>query len=115
MLGLYERLAPGKPEGFAHAHALIEAAKRAMAIRDQACVDFAHVTHDFAALLSAANLDREAALIDMRRAAPWPLHARQGRHGVDGRDRRRRPRGLVHPVGVLGLRLGLRAAGEPAC
>ena len=38
--------------------------------------------------------------------------ARQGRHGVDGRDRRRRPRGVVHPVGVLGLRLGLRAAGD---
>ena len=78
MLGLYERLAPGKPEGFAHAHALIEAAKRAMAIRDQACVDFAHVTHDFAALLSAANLDREAAQIDMRRAAPWPLKPDKG-------------------------------------
>jgi gamma-glutamyltranspeptidase/glutathione hydrolase len=72
LLGLYERLAPGKPEGFAHAHALIEASKRAMAIRDRACVDFAHVTHDFGALLSAANLDREAAMIDLRRAAPWP-------------------------------------------
>ena len=78
MIGLHERLAPGKPEGFAHAHALIEAAKRAMAIRDQACVDFAHVTHDFAALLSAANLDREAARIDMRRAAPWPLPPDKG-------------------------------------
>jgi gamma-glutamyltranspeptidase/glutathione hydrolase len=78
LLGLYERLAPGKPAGFAHAHALIEAAKRAMAIRDQACVDFAHVTHDFDALLSAANLDREAAKIDMRRAAPWPLPPDKG-------------------------------------
>jgi gamma-glutamyltranspeptidase/glutathione hydrolase len=78
LLGLYERLAPGKPEGFAHAHALIEAAKRAMAIRDQACVDFAHVTHDFDALLSTANLDREAAQIDMRRAAPWPLPPDKG-------------------------------------
>jgi gamma-glutamyltranspeptidase/glutathione hydrolase len=78
LIGLYERLAPGKPEGFAHAHALIEAAKRAMAIRDQACVDFAHVTHDFGALLSAATLDREAALVDMRRAAPWPLPPDKG-------------------------------------
>ena len=78
MLGLYERLGPRRPEGFAHAHALIEAAKRAMAIRDQACVDFAQVTHDFAALLSPANLDREAALIDMRRAAPWPLKPDKG-------------------------------------
>jgi gamma-glutamyltranspeptidase/glutathione hydrolase len=78
LLGLYERLAPGKPEGFAHAHALIEAAKRAMALRDQACVDFAHTTYDFGALLSAANLDREAAMIDMRRAAPWPLPPDRG-------------------------------------
>ncbi len=78
LLGLFERLAPAQPEGFAHAHALIEAAKRAMAIRDQACVDFAHVTHDFAALLSAAALDREAALVDMRRAAPWPLPPDRG-------------------------------------
>jgi len=78
LLGLYERLASGRPEGFAHAHALIEAAKRAMAIRDQACVDFAHVTHDVAALLSPANLDREAAQIDMRRAAPWPLPPDKG-------------------------------------
>jgi oxamate amidohydrolase len=78
MLGLYERLAPGKPEGFAHAHALIEAAKRAMAIRDQACVDFAHATHDFDALLSAANLDRQAAQIDLHRAAPWPLKPDKG-------------------------------------
>jgi gamma-glutamyltranspeptidase/glutathione hydrolase len=78
LLGLYERLAPRRPEGFAHAHALIEAAKRAMAIRDQACVDFAQVTHDFAALLSAASLDREAAKIDMRRAAPWPLPPDKG-------------------------------------
>jgi len=77
-LGLYERLAPSRPEGFAHAHALIEAAKRAMAIRDQACVDFAHATHDFDALLSAANLDREAALIDMRRAAAWPRKPDKG-------------------------------------
>ena len=78
ILGLYERLAPPKPEGFAHSHALIEAAKRAMAIRDQACVDFARVAHDFDALLSAANLDREAAMIDMRRAAQWPAPPQKG-------------------------------------
>jgi gamma-glutamyltranspeptidase/glutathione hydrolase len=78
ILGLYERLAVARPEGFAHAHALIEAAKRAMAIRDQACVDFAHVTHDFDALMSTVHLDREAARIDMRRAAPWPLPPDKG-------------------------------------
>ena len=49
-----------------------------MAIRDRACVDFDWATDDFAALLSAQNLDREAARIDMRRAAPWPLKADKG-------------------------------------
>jgi gamma-glutamyltranspeptidase/glutathione hydrolase len=78
LLGLYERLDVRGLDGFAHAHALIEAAKRAMAIRDEACVDFAHATHDFAALLSARNLDREAARIDMTRAAPWPLPQEKG-------------------------------------
>ncbi len=78
LLGLYERLDVRGLDGFAHAHALIECAKRAMAIRDEACVDYAHATHDFAALLSAQNLDREAARIDKARAAPWPLPQERG-------------------------------------
>jgi gamma-glutamyltranspeptidase/glutathione hydrolase len=36
------------------------------------------VTHDFDALLSTVHLDREAARIDMRRAAPWPLPPDKG-------------------------------------
>ncbi|MGO4871265.1 MAG: gamma-glutamyltransferase family protein [Roseiarcus sp.] len=78
LLGLYERLGVPSLDGFAHAHALIECAKRALAIRDEACVDFAHATHDFAALLSAPNLDREASRIDRTRAAPWPLPQEKG-------------------------------------
>ena len=78
LLGLYERLEVRGLDGFAHAHALIEAAKRALTIRDQACVDFAHATHDFAALLSAQWLDREASRIDMGRAASWPLPPEKG-------------------------------------
>ena len=73
LLGLYERLGVGDVEGFAHAHALIEATKRALTIRNEACVDFAQATHDFAALLSEQWLDGQAARIDKRRAAPWPL------------------------------------------
>ena len=112
LLGLYERLGVSGVEGFAHAHALIEATKRALTIRNEACVDFAYATHDFAALLSASWLDAQAARIDMNRAAPWPSAARQGRHGLDGRDRRQGPRRLLHPVGLLGIRLGLRAADD---
>jgi len=78
LLGLYERLGVKSLDGFAHAHGLIEAAKRAMAIRDEACVDFALATHDFAALLSAPELDREASRIDMARAAAWPSPPEKG-------------------------------------
>ena len=36
--------------------------------------------------------------------------ARQGRHRLDGRGRRFGSRGVLHPVALLGVRLGLRAA-----
>ncbi len=78
LLGLYERLGVSRVEGFAHTHALIEASKRALTIRNEACVDFAYATHDFLALLSAPWLDAQAAHIDMNRAAPWPLPPDQG-------------------------------------
>ncbi|MGD0639501.1 MAG: gamma-glutamyltransferase [Roseiarcus sp.] len=78
LLGLYERLGVRDLDGFAYAHALIEAAKRALTIRNDACVDFAYATHDFAALLSARTLDREASRIDMTRVAPWPLPPDKG-------------------------------------
>lgn len=78
LLGLYERLGVRDLDGFAHSHALIEATKRALTIRNAACVDFAHATHDFAALLSAPWLDAQAARIDKSRAAPWPLPPDKG-------------------------------------
>ena len=40
---------------------------------------------------------------------------RRRRHDLDGRGRRLRPRGVLHPVALLGVRLGLRAARRPAC
>ena len=86
-----------------------------MAIRDQACVDFAHVTHDFGALLSAATLDREAALIDMRRAAPWPLTPDKGDTVWMGAIDAARPRGLVHPVGLSGNTARAACCRAPAC
>ena len=36
--------------------------------------------------------------------------ARRGRHDLDGRGRLVGPRGVLHPVALLGVRLGLRAA-----
>src|SRR5271163_4812067 len=78
LLGLYEHLAPRSVDGFEHAHALIEGFKRASAVRDRVCVDFRIATDDFAHLLSAGFLDSEAAKIDERRAAPWPLRPAKG-------------------------------------
>ena len=78
MLGLYERLAPRSVDGFDHAHALIEAFKRAARIRDLVCVDFDLATANFAQILSSDYLDREAAKIDKTRAAPMPLPDDQG-------------------------------------
>ena len=78
LLGLYERLGARDVEGFEHAHALIEGFKRAQAVRDRVCVDYAIATDDFSHLTSPAFLESEAAEIDMRRAAPWPLPADKG-------------------------------------
>ncbi len=78
MLGLYERLAPRGVDSLEHAHALIEAAKRALALRDEVCVDFTQATADFARLLSPEFLSAEAARIDMQRAATWPLKPANG-------------------------------------
>ena len=78
LLGLYERLGVPDTEGFAHAHALIEATKRAFAVRDRVVTDFDRTFEDVAALLTPAFLDAEAAKIDRRRAAPWPLPPEKG-------------------------------------
>jgi gamma-glutamyltranspeptidase/glutathione hydrolase len=78
ILGVYERLGVREIGGVDHAHALIEASKRAFAYRDRACVDYEIATADFDRLLSPATAEAEAARIDMRRAAPWPLPPEQG-------------------------------------
>jgi oxamate amidohydrolase len=72
LLGIHERLHVGNVETFAHAHGLIEAAKRAFAIRDSLCADYDVSPHDFADFLTLPALDREAAAIDKARAAPRP-------------------------------------------
>jgi gamma-glutamyltranspeptidase len=72
-LGLFERLGVARAETPEHHHGLVEATKRAFAIRDQVVTDPQHLTHNPAAFLEARVLEREAALIDARRAAPFPL------------------------------------------
>jgi gamma-glutamyltranspeptidase len=82
LLGLFERLNVAGAETPEHHHALIEAAKRACAIRDRVATDPAHLTDDPAAFLAQTVLDREAALIDSRRAAPVPPLGTGGADGV---------------------------------
>jgi gamma-glutamyltranspeptidase/glutathione hydrolase len=78
LLGLFERLNVARPDDFAYFHALIEASRRALAIRDRVCTDFDHLREDPADFLSAAALDREAESIDKKRAAPWPARPDAG-------------------------------------
>lgn len=77
ILGLFERLGVGRGEGFDHIHCLIEATKRAFAIRDSEIGDPLH-TDDLARFLEPAWLDREAMRIDQKRAAPWGKTAGKG-------------------------------------
>jgi oxamate amidohydrolase len=73
VLGMFERLAVRGGETPDHHHGLIEATKRAFAIRDRVVTDPAHLTADPDFFLTAAVLEREAAQISARRAAPFPL------------------------------------------
>jgi gamma-glutamyltranspeptidase/glutathione hydrolase len=75
MLGLFDRLGPVRAESFEHIHGLVEAAKRGLALRDRICTDFDHVPHDPADNLKPDVLAREAAMIDMKRAARFPVAA----------------------------------------
>ncbi len=78
LLGLFERLKVKDIRSFEYFHGLIEASKRALAIRDRVCADFAELKHDSADFLAPEALDREAERIDMTRAASWPLRNSKG-------------------------------------
>jgi oxamate amidohydrolase len=73
LLGIAERAGTAFGETAAFHHALIEAAKRAAAIRDAVVTDPAHLAHDPAAFLTAARFEREAARIEAHRAAAYPM------------------------------------------
>jgi oxamate amidohydrolase len=73
ILGIFERLNVAGAEGPAHHHGLIEATKRAYAIRDRVVTDPAHLTFDPATFLTPLACERAAAAIEARRAAPFPL------------------------------------------
>ena len=78
ILGIFDRLGVTKPESFAQTHGLVEATKRAFAIRDRICIDPAFSEARPLEALEAKAIAREAALIDMGRAAPFPLPPAKG-------------------------------------
>jgi oxamate amidohydrolase len=78
ILGIYERLGITGREGVRHHHGLIESTKRAFRIRDQVVTDYDRLKHDPASFLTPDVFEREAAAIDMKRAAPFPLKIDKG-------------------------------------
>ena len=78
ILGMFERLGVIEPDTFAHIHGLVEASKRALAVRDMVCVDPALSHGDPAQWLTASTLARESARIDSTRAATLPIRFGEG-------------------------------------
>ncbi|MDE2017066.1 MAG: gamma-glutamyltransferase [Hyphomicrobiales bacterium] len=72
LLGIHRRLAIRPGDDFAWTHGMVEAAKRALLLREALCHEPALDDGDPADALTDAALAREAAAIDMRRAARWP-------------------------------------------
>ncbi len=78
ILGLFDRIKPDAAEGFAYVHALVEATKRAFVVRDRYVTDPAYMQVDPRKFLEAADLDRGAATINLKRAMAWPHVAKTG-------------------------------------
>ncbi len=78
ILGIYERLGVKRIESVEHHQALIEAVKRALAIRDRIVTDPERLPRDPAEFLTPRAFEREAAKIELRRAAPFPLPPSEG-------------------------------------
>ncbi len=78
ILGIFAKLGPVRRESFEHVHGLIEASKRALAIRDAIVTDFERLRHVPADFLTPRALEREAAAIDMGRAAAGPAKPAAG-------------------------------------
>lgn len=78
ILGLVERLAPNEVDGFDHLHAIVEATKVAFKVRNAHIADPLHMSVHPTTYLNDHVLDRMAADIQPRRAAPWPARLDQG-------------------------------------
>ena len=78
LLALFDRLRVDAPESFDHIHGLVEAAKRALLLRDRVVTDPDRLPHPPERYLTSSFLDAEVLKIDRRKAAPWPAPAPRG-------------------------------------
>ena len=102
-----------RPKASITSTALVEATKRALARARPHHHRSRRVCRSRSSAISTPHSStREAGKIDRRKAARWPAAIRRRRHHLDGRGRRVRPRRLLHPVALLGIRLRLRAAAD---
>ena len=99
-------------ESFEHIHGLVEATKRAFRVRDRVVTDPDQIDAR-SQPISVAEIPRCRSREDRRQESRALAGARRaGRHHLDGRGGFLRPRRLLHPVALLGIRLRLRAAGD---
>jgi oxamate amidohydrolase len=73
MLGIMDALAPNPHDEVAQAHAFIESVKRANTLRDRLVTEYDRMPEDIESYITTQRFSHEAAQIDMRRAASWPL------------------------------------------
>jgi gamma-glutamyltranspeptidase len=78
ILGLFDRLGVAEADGFDHLHAMVEATKQAILLRDTYATDPDYAPEPPEAALSDDRLDALAAKIDRAKAMPWPVAAAPG-------------------------------------
>ena len=97
-------------ESFEHVHGLVEATKRAFLVRDRDVTDPAYARRPSDRISRLARPRGRA--IDRKRGARPGGGGEKRRHDLARRHRRQRPRRLLHPVDLLGIRLGRRPAAD---
>ncbi len=110
ILAVFERLGFKEADGFDHIHGLVEATKRALAVRDGYVTDPARQPMPPDRFLSDAFLDAQARAIDRAQGGAHRGAGREGRYHLDGRRRCVGHGRLLHPVALLGVRFRRRAA-----
>jgi gamma-glutamyltranspeptidase/glutathione hydrolase len=78
ILGILERVAPPRADGFDHVHRLVEATKLAFRVRDLVITDPGRLPRDPADFLSATALERLGRRIDTGTAAPGGANGDRG-------------------------------------